>query len=137
MDSLAIIRRIHQNYIRFCFLDPLRQCKAASLYNVRIAIRVNEHIRCSKAIHIFIKLDTENLVLFHFFLLSSSSAVIQRLSHCSYKERATSAARIEYDRMLIYARYFCHKICNVVRCEGLVFIRLANIFVKCDKEQIQ
>ena len=54
-----------------------------------------------------------------------------------YKERATSAARIEYDRMLIYTRYFCHKICNVVRCEGLVFIRLANIFVKCDKEQIQ
>lgn len=48
-----------------------------------------------------------------------------------------TSLNFEYDRMLIYTRYFCHKICNVVRCEGLVFIRLANIFVKCDKEQIQ
>lgn len=43
---------------------------------------------------------------------------------------------IEYNRMLVYARNLCHKICDMVRCKRLIFVRFANVFIEGDEKQI-
>ena len=131
-----IVGGIHQNNGGLRFFDPVCHCEAAALSNVGIAIGVNQHICRCQTIHIFVELNAEYLILFDLFLFVGSCAVIKRLRHCPHKERAATTTRVQYDRVFIHTGNLGHKISNVVWSERLIFIRLSNILVECNEEQI-
>ena len=98
---------------------------------------MDQHIRCRKSVDIFIKFDSEYLMLFYFLLFGSCGTVIKGLRHSAHKERTASAARIEYYRALVHAGYLRHEVSDMVRGKGLVLVGFPNVFVKRYKEQIK
>ena len=136
MNPLPIIWRIHQNHIWFCLLDPVSKGKATTAPNIRIPVRMDQHIGGSESVDILVKFDSEYLVLLHLFLFSGCSTVIKGLRHSAHQKRTASAAGVEHNRALVHTGNLCHKICDMIRGKCLVFVRFSDVFIECYEEQV-
>ena len=134
-----VVRWVHQHDIK---PDPISDktghfIEAAPLYNVRVTITMDQHVRRRKTINKLIILNTVDVALFDFILFSLRMTICESLRHRPNKKRAATTCHIEYYRLLIHVANLCHEVRDMVGRKSLVLIRFANILVERDKEQVE
>ena len=143
-NRFGIIRWIHKNNVRVCIFNEFFQLKTASKLNIAVSITMNQHICCRKPIGFFFNFNSVNMLFLDFthqliclIFTFSTSTISKFFYHCLYKKRTTSTSSIKDTFCSIYTCDTAHKLCNMVWCKCLIFIRLSCIFIKCNKEHIQ
>lgn len=112
-----VVRRIHKHDVKLHAIgdETWHLIEAATLYDVRIAIAVNQHVRRCKPIDKLVILDAVNVVLLDLILFGLRMTIGKRLRHRPNEKRAATACHIEHDRVLVHVANLGHEVRDMVR----------------------
>ena len=95
----GVVGRVHEHDVKLHAIgDETRHLiEAAALHDVRIAIAVNQHVRCCKPVDKLVILDAVNVILLDLILFGLRMTIGKRLRHRSNEERAATTCHIKND----------------------------------------